>query len=145
MIDLKDYLLNINESKETYYICYSNDLESAETLDDVLSEIEPEYVLKSSDYNDEDDEIRVNGSWEFYPSENTNYYNDKSNTPRRGDLVFKLSDVYSLYRPGLNTPSPWVEDDALVGTREEIENYLLQYSKELSSDYNCDIKKLLGK
>ena len=82
--------------------------------------------------------------WEFYASENTNYYDDDNNQyPQAGDLVFETSS-FALYRPGLNTPTGDVNDNSLIGTLEDIKNYCKEYSKEFSQDYDCDMKKILA-
>lgn len=141
MKNLKEYIL---EAKEVYYVLFLENLEDMESLSE-LEEIKPECTLKSSDYNEDNDEIKVKGKWCFYASENTNYsYDDTDNTmPTTGDLVFEVMDNYSLYRKGLGGPTSNIDSDALIGTMEDLTSYLKEYSKEMKSDYNCDVEKLL--
>ena len=141
MKNLKEYIL---EAKEVYYVLFLENLEDMESLDE-LEEIKPECTLKSSDYNEDDDEIKVKGKWCFYASENTNYHYDESENynPSTGDLVFEVMGNYSLYRKGLGGPASEIDSNALIGTIEDLISYLKEYSKEMKSDYNCDIEKLL--
>jgi hypothetical protein len=141
MKNLKEYIL---ESKEVYYVLFLENLEDMESLNE-LEEIKPIYTLKSSDYDAEEDEIKVKGKSEFYASENTNYSYDNTNntTPIAGDLVFEISGNYILYRKGLGGPTAEVDSNALIGTIDDLVSYLKEFSKEMKSDYNCDIEKLL--
>jgi len=150
MIDLNSYIvekLKINpktDFSDKYYILWFEELSELESIHD-LEEIEPDYILKNGDYNEDDDEIKVKGKWEFYASENTNYDADESeggDCPKPKDLVFEISGEYVLYRPGLNQCSGAVNADALIGTKLEILDMLKEYQKDYERDYDCKLSKL---
>lgn len=149
MKNLKDFLTEgkVNLKEKIYkYSC--EDLADAETFDEILVEEEPVYVLKANDFNEEDAEIRVNGSWEFFASENTNFYGEKdfpkNQDPKKGDLVFEDFGTFALYRPGLGVPSGFAEENIVLGTKQELIDNLLEYKKEMKSDWGCDVEKLLN-
>ena len=126
---------------EDYRIFFFDEIEDLESYNE-LEHIEPIYILGPNDYNEENDEIIVNGKPMFYASENTNYpFND--NKPREGDLVFETFGGVSLYRRGLNYPTGEnFYEHSLIGTIPEIKNFLHKYRKEWIEDYGVDVAEI---
>lgn len=145
MKSLKRYLTE-DKSNEKYYILDYNELDDNKKLDDILSETEPECVLGPKDYNKREQIINVNDEEVDFWSENINFYGEKSGKkyPQSGDLVFEFTGEYAVYRPGLGVPSSFSDAGCSVGTKEDIINYLREFSKEMKSDYDCDVEKLLN-
>lgn len=90
--------------------------------------IAPIYTLSQEDINEEEGEVCVNGNWEFVMSENTNFYNsDTSDFCQPGDLVFEFMGELAFYRIGLDTPTSFMNADAIVGTMKEVNWYISEY------------------
>lgn len=61
-------------------------------------------------------------------SENTNFYNsDTSYFCQPGDLVFEFMGELAFYRIGLDTPTSFMNADAIVGTMKEVNWYISEY------------------
>ena len=111
-----------------YFIFFSDSYQNGMNINDIKNKIEPVCTLTEEDINEEQGEVLINGKPKFVTSENTNYWADNtSNFCQAGDLVFECNNEYAFYRPGLNTPSGFVYNDALVGTKDEIMDYINKY------------------
>lgn len=115
---------------EKYYICYIPEWD--------MEEIEPIYVLKAEDVDEEEGEVYVNGKEVFFIDENSNYYADEEGSSfcQPGDLIFEVLGDYIFYRPGINciAGSANYANDFLIGTPEEIENFKAEYGDEIMKD-----------
>lgn len=109
---------------DNYFIVFSDEWDG-----NISDTINPCYILKPEDINEQEGEVMVNGKPEFVITENTNFYADRNGVSfcQAGDLVFEVSGEYAFYRPGLNTPTSFVNADAIVGTEDEISNYMETY------------------
>jgi hypothetical protein len=148
MKNLVEYLTETKYNEKYYSLFFEDfvDLNKNQKIDDILSEIKPECTLKSDkDYNDNNQEIKVNGKWVDFFSENVNFYkeNQGKNIPMKGDLVFEVLDQYAVYRQGLGIPTGLVDSNCSIGTREELVNYLIEFKKDFEKDYNIDIDNLV--
>lgn len=115
--------------KEGYFVVFCDDYQGQITDE---NKIEPCYVLRSEDINEEEGEVMINGNPEFVITENTNYYADNNGYDfcQPGDLVFEVSGEYAFYRPGLNAAAGFTNANAIVGTKDEIMDYIQEYSEE---------------
>ena len=115
--------------KEGYFVVFCDDYQGQITDE---NKIEPCYVLRSEDINEEDGEVVINGNPEFVITENTNYYADNNGYKfcQPGDLVFEVNGEYAFYRPGLNAAAGFTNANAIVGTKDEIMDYIQEYSEE---------------
>ena len=112
-----------------YFIFFSDSYQNGMNINDIENKIEPVCTLTEEDINEEQGEVLINGKPEFVISENTNYWADNNNSYfcQAGDLVFECNNEYAFYRPGLNVPSGFIDNDALVGTKDEIMDYINKY------------------
>lgn len=115
--------------KEGYFVVFCDDYQGQITDE---NKIEPCYVLRPEDINEEEGEVMINGNPEFVITENTNYYADNNgyNFCQPGDLVFEVNGEYAFYRPGLNAAAGFTNANAIVGTKDEIMDYIQEYSEE---------------
>ena len=115
--------------KEGYFVVFCDDYQGQITDE---NKIEPCYVLRSEDINEEEGEVMINGNPEFVITENTNYYADNNGYDfcQPGDLVFEVNGEYAFYRPGLNAAAGFTNANAIVGTKDEIMDYIQEYSEE---------------
>lgn len=81
--------------------------------------IKPIYILKPNDIDGEGN-VSVNGEEVPVFSENTNFYNDNC---QPGDLVFEVSNEYAFYRKGMGAPAGFMNNNAIVGTEDEVEKF----------------------
>ena len=121
--------LRKERDKEGYFLAFCG--ENCGKPDD-WKKIEPSCVLKPEDISLDDSYVMVNGKEVSIIIENSNFYADNNDIeyPQAGDLVFELMNEYSFYRPGLNAPSGFTLADAIVGTKDEIMDYIQKYSEE---------------
>lgn len=119
--------LRSERDKEGYFI-----VDCAEYNGRINNKIEPCYVLRPEDINEEDGEVIINGKPEFVITENTNFYADDNGSDfcQAGDLVFQYNAEYAFYRKGLNAPCGFVHGDAIVGTKDEIMDYIEEFFDE---------------
>lgn len=116
--------LRSERDKEGYFI-----VDCAEYDGAINNKIEPCYILKPEDIDEEEGEVMINGNPEFVITENTNFYADNSgsNFCQAGDLVFEYNGEYAFYRKGLNAPCGFTNGDAIVGTKDEIMDYIEEF------------------
>ena len=116
--------LRSERDKEGYFI-----VDCAEYDGTINNKIEPCYILKPEDIDEEEGEVMINGNPEFVITENTNFYADNSgsNFCQAGDLVFEYNGEYAFYRKGLNAPCGFTNGDAIVGTKDEIMDYIEEF------------------
>lgn len=116
--------LRSERDKEGYFI-----VDCAEYNGTINDKIEPCYILKPEDIDEEEGEVMINGNPEFVITENTNFYADNSGSDfcQAGDLVFEYNGEYAFYRKGLNAPCGFTNGDAIVGTKDEIMDYIEEF------------------
>lgn len=100
-----------------------------------LKPTEPVYRLQEDDINEEEDEVCINGDWEYVITENTNFYGEENTFCQPGDLVFEVMNEYAFYREGIGLPTSFVDSNALVGEMREIKHYIAEY---LSTDSDTE-------
>lgn len=116
--------LRSERDKEGYFI-----VDCAEYDGTINNKIEPCYILKPEDIDEEEGEVMINGNPEFVITENTNFYADNSGSDfcQAGDLVFEYNGEYAFYRKGLNASCGFTNGDAIVGTKDEIMDYIEEF------------------
>lgn len=125
-------LFHRDRDAQGYFIFFSDNYEEGMNINDITNKIEPIYVLNNEDINMEEGEVLINGKPEFVTNENTNFYGDDngSNFCQEGDLVFECNGEYAFYRKGLKTPTGFVNNDAIIGTRDEIMDFINKYLRQ---------------
>lgn len=120
---LGDWLRN-ERDKEGYFIVFCDEYKG-----NIDKKIEPCYVLNQEDIDNEQGEVMVNGNPVFVITENTNFYADNNGNDfcQPGDLVFECLGEYAFYRKGLNAPCGFTNSNAIVGTKDEIMDYIENY------------------
>lgn len=96
---------------------------------DNLQPINPIYVLRPEDIDEEEGIVYMNGVEINYISENTNFYEDENGSDfcQPGDLVFEFNNEYAFYRKGLNECTGFVNYNAVVGTTQEVHSFIASY------------------
>ena len=124
--------LRSERDKEGYFIFFSDNYEDGMNINDITDQAEPVCTLTEEDIDSEQGEVLINGEPEFVIDENTNFYADDngSNFCQPGDLVFECNGEYAFYRPGLNTATGFVNNDAMVGTKDEIMDFINKYLRQ---------------
>ena len=123
--------LRSERDKEGYFVVFCDDYQGQITDE---HKIEPCCVLKPEDIlPEEDSSVMVNGKEVFIISENSNYYaSNGTEYPQAGDLVFEVNGEYAFYRPGLNAAAGFTQANAIVGTRDEVMDYI---QENLNDDF----------
>lgn len=124
------------------FIVYDNE------WDKPFNSIKPDCILKDEDINLEDNSIFVNGEWQFYSTEFTNFYADNDKNPKPGDLVFDLGGECVLYRRGLNTPTGCdnsMGGHCIIGTKDELIAFAIEYWEEIMENTGIDTRDIFGK
>lgn len=110
------------DSNSKFFLCDIDD-------PDNLQPINPIYVLRPEDIDEEEEIVYMNGVEIDYISENTNFYEDENGSYfcQPGDLVFEFNNEYAFYRKGLNECTGFVNYNAVVGTTQEVRSFIATY------------------
>lgn len=115
-----------------YFIFFSEDYQPGMNINDINQKIEPVCTLTEEDINPEQNEVLINGKPVSVITENTNFYGEDNGNGfcQAGDLVFECNGEYAFYRPNLNIPTSFTDNNAMAGTKDEIMTFINDYLKQ---------------